>query len=542
MTMTRTVELGRDHVGAWRTALPALGLVLAVVFLAYRETVAAMVSVWARSDTFAHGFLVLPIVFWMIWRKRHDLASLRPRPCSWMLVPMAAIASVWLLADLVEVNSVTELSMTALLVLAVPAVLGLEVARVILFPLAFTFFAVPIGEFMLPQLMSWTADFTVLALRATGVPVYREFNQIVIPTGRWAVVEACSGVRYLIASFMVGTLFGYLHYRSTQRRWIFAAVAVAVPIVANWVRAYLIVLLGHVSNNRIAVGVDHLIYGWLFFGVVMAFMYAVGALWSEAAAVPVVAARERLHSPHNAMPPQSGFWLASLFAAAIAVAPLLALRSIGYPEAHGMPRLAALEGLSGGWAAASEEAIDWKPAFRNPSFETNGSYVSGPHRVGVYTGYYRQQSYRQKLVSSDNVLIRSDDPVWLQIASPTPLVFSIEGRDLIVRSTLLRKGATQSSAEQVLRVWQMYWVGGIITASDYRAKLLGAMDRLSGRGDDAAVIVLYAIDDPAGEGDAVLTAFTRANLGTIMAQLRATRDGDGASAGVAVNADLVNGR
>jgi len=39
-----------------------------------------------------------------------------------------------------------------------------------------------------------------------------------------------------------------------------------VPIIANWLRAYMIVMIGHLSGNKLAVGVDHLIYGWLFFG------------------------------------------------------------------------------------------------------------------------------------------------------------------------------------------------------------------------------------------------------------------------------------
>ena len=107
---------------------------------------------------------------------------------------------------------------SAMLVLAVPAVLGFEVALTILFPLLFLFFAVPFGEFTVPTLMEWTADFTVLALQLTGMPVYREGQHFVIPSGNWSVIDECSGVRYLMASFMVGTLFAYLNYRSYKRR------------------------------------------------------------------------------------------------------------------------------------------------------------------------------------------------------------------------------------------------------------------------------------------------------------------------------------
>jgi exosortase len=112
--------------------------------------------------------------------------------------------------------------------------------------------------------MQWTADATVFGLRLSGIPVYHEGQHLVIPSGSWAVVEACSGVRYLIASLTVGTLFAYLTYQSLKRRLIFVALSIIVPVIANWARAYMIVMLGHLSGNKLAVGVDHLIYGWVF--------------------------------------------------------------------------------------------------------------------------------------------------------------------------------------------------------------------------------------------------------------------------------------
>ena len=156
-----------------------------------------------------------------------------------------------------------------------PLLLGWRAARVWWFPLAFLFLAVPVGDFMLPVLMSWTADFTVLALRWSGVPVYREGLQFVIPSGAWSVVEACSGIRYMIASVTVGCLFAYLSYSSLKKRLIFVGVAILVPLVANWLRAYMIVMIGHLSGNELATGVDHLIYGWVFFGVVILAMVLV---------------------------------------------------------------------------------------------------------------------------------------------------------------------------------------------------------------------------------------------------------------------------
>ena len=511
---------------AWHQALPALLLVLGVVLVVYRETLAAMVTVWWTSDTFAHAFLVLPIAIWLIWRKREALAEQLPTPAPWMLPAMAVIGFAWLLGDLATVNSVTQLAIVALLVCAVVALLGFRVARVIAFPLAFLFFAVPIGEFMLPQLMSWTADFTVLGLRASGIPVFREGNQIVIPSGRWSVVEACSGVRYLIASFMVGTLFAYLHYRSNRRRWIFAAVAIAVPIVANWVRAYLIVMLGHLSGNKIAVGVDHLIYGWLFFGLVMGLMYAIGMLWSERSGATAAGPSSR--GSTNAAPSRGGaaLWTTAVAAVLLGLAPHLALPALSDSGSKATPRIARAGGLSEAWQPGSGALETWKPAFRNSSAEANSTYSSSGRDVGLYIGYYRQQNYQRKLVSSDNELVRSSDPEWIRLDDGQPRAVKTNAGMLTVRSTLLRGGG-RGAPERRLRVWQFYWIGDRLTSSDYWAKAYGAFGRLLGRGNDAAAIVLYTSEDQPG-AEALLEAFVLANLDEIVARLRSARDGSDA--------------
>ena len=84
---------------------------------------------------------MLPISLWLVWRQRQRLAALTPRAQPWVLLPLLAVAVLWLLADLVVVNAATQFALVAMLVLAVPAVLGVEVTRAILFPLLFLFFA-----------------------------------------------------------------------------------------------------------------------------------------------------------------------------------------------------------------------------------------------------------------------------------------------------------------------------------------------------------------------------------------------------------------
>jgi len=521
-----SVALKYSVAPAWRTVMLVLFGLIACVLLLYRETAVAMVSIWSRSETFTHAFTVPPIVAWLIWRQRAELALQMPRPSFWVLLPLGVAALIWLLGDLAATNAVTQLAFTALLVLVVVAMLGTQAARTIAFPLGFLFFSVPIGEFVMPQMMQWTANFTVFALRLSGIPVYREGLQFVISSGNWSVVEACSGLRYLIASVMVGVLFAYLNYQSLRRRLIFIGVAIAVPIVANWVRAYLIVVMGHLSDNKVAAGADHLIYGWVFFGIVITLMFVIGARWSEAPSVAKPVSGVGQSSMTTKAPRNRLIWSLGVGAMALMLAPHAVLWAVVKSEIAGTPVLAAPTTLANGWRVSERPVANWKPAFGGVAAEFNRTYSSGEKDVGLYIGYYRHQDYAHKLVSSENELVKSNDSAWSQVASGSRQV-PIDGATLTVRSSQLRgSGHASEAAATRLVAWQIYWINGKLTSSDQWAKAYAAFYRLIGRGDDAAVVIVYAKADASGGVDAVLESFMRETLPELKRRLASTRDGE----------------
>ena len=534
---------------AWRRLAPLL-LLMAAVLLLFRDTTEAMVGIWIRSETFAHAFLVPPIVVWLVWRKRAELALLQPRPAPWFLLPIAAVCALWLLGELASVNSATQFALVALLVLSVPAVFGGAVARALTFPLLFLFFAVPFGEFMVPHMMEWTANFTIAAVRASGVPVYREGLQFIIPSGSWSVVEACSGVRYLIASFMVGTLFAYLNFQTAWKRAAFIVLSLAVPIVANWLRAYMIVMLGHLSDNKLAAGVDHLIYGWVFFGIVIGAMFMIGARFAEPDSglpqpsegtlrVPTATAR-----PHSLQP--------MLIVGAGMLSLLLATQWVFWQRDHGpargAPPLALPATLDGGYAEVPRTS-DWLPAWHDPSVVATRSYAdrAAPAMppVSVWIGYYRDQGYARKLVSSTNGLAEGPGepsateaaasaprrtPGWAQTDTGATQVDTAIGP--VAWRTAQLRGSVDPGATGAprLRAWQLYWVGGRWTTSDVKAKLHIAFERLLGGGDDSAVVIVYTAlpqTDAVGAvpaADARLQRFVVSQMPAIEHALQAARD------------------
>lgn len=513
----------------WQAALAMLAFCEAWLLIWYRGTAESMVGIWARSDTFMHGFLILPIVLWLVWRQKDALAKYSPRPNPWLLIPLVVVGFAWLLGELASINAVTQLALVMFMVLLVPAVLGMPVARAITFPLMFMFFAVPIGEFFMPQLMEWTAHFTVLALRLSGIPVYQEGLQFVIPSGSWSVVEACSGIRYLIASLTVGTLFAYLNYVSFKRRAIFIVISFLVPIVANWMRAYIIVMLGHLSSGKLAAGVDHLIYGWVFFGLVILIMFMIGARWAED---PVDAVPGEATGPvaSASAVSRSAGWLPVVLIAMVSALPVLAFQAIESGTTAIPPQLvfppAATQGLDG-WQvddSKPQSDADWQPSFVNPSAELQKMFVHDGRTVGIYLAYYRKQDYSRKLISSENMLVKYKDKNWAQVASGSRELI-MNGQPVVVRTAELRGASLMAGSDETrLIAWEWFWINGQLTASDHRAKVYTAFSRLMGQGDDSAAIIVYAPKYQPGGGEAALAAFVAAAGGQIEEALRQTRE------------------
>lgn len=505
--------------GSWPRALVTLAVLWLSLGVLYADTASAMVWIWIRSETFTHAFLVPPISAWLAWRRKDMLAELQPLPQPWFLVLLVPLMLLWLLGELALVNGAVHLAWVAMLIVCVPAALGWRVAYELTFPLFFLFFAVPIGEFMTAPMMEWTADFTVAAVSLSGVPVYREAQNFVIPSGSWSVVEACSGVRYLIASFMVGTLFAYLNFHSWQRRAAFTVVSIVVPIVANWVRAYGIVMLGHLSGNKIAVGVDHLIYGWVFFGVVIGFMFMLGGRWArrEPAAPPRAPVDYQQIQPASA----ARFLALAVAVMAMALAPRLAMSNLrATEEGRGEPALALPANLGDLWIgeAALAPAVEDRPRFEaysaifaKPSTEVRRVYVSDAAKVGVQIAYYRHQNDERKLVTSMNLLAHSGgQSSWNPVGEASAQV-DVDGQITKWYGMRMNGRIWSSGQSTPLTVWRSYWIDGSWIASDAEAKLRASVARLLGHGDDGAAIVLWAEGATAQQAASQLERFVRDN-------------------------------
>lgn len=460
-----------------RQASALIVLALLAPFLLYLGTVRSIVSVWNSSETFAHGYVILPISLWLIWRRRENFSLYPPKPWPPALLLLGVLGAGWLAAQLGEVQVVSQYTFVAMFPVAALALFGPRLAGSLTFPLLFLLFAVPFGEIFVGPLIQFTADFTVWAVRATGIPVLRSGTRFELPTGNWSVVEACSGVRYLISSITLGCLYAYLTYRSATRRALFVGLSVIVPIIANGLRAYMIVMIGHLSGMELATGVDHIIYGWLFFGLVMFVMFWIGSFWREDTAPAPAAAAAASAARTAGMPPRlpamvTGVLLMCAFWPALA---LMGERANHNPAPVRLADIAVS-------APPAADFADWKPFYMEPDARFHRAYQAGGLPVSLTVLYYRNQNPDKNLISSMNRLNGYED-AWHEVEG-TSRAETVAGTPVTLHEGILR------TPQSAIMVWTFKWVGGHYTGSDPVGKLWQAANKAMLRGDDGAAVML----------------------------------------------------
>jgi len=484
VTVQEYARSGRRSM-AW-IAFGALALLLVVC---YRDTWAALLRTWESDTTFQHMFLIIPMSLALVWWKRDELARLELHP-SWLgLVWLAAALAIWLLGRLAHVELLEQIGLIAALQSLVPLALGSAATWMLIFPIGFLVFAVPFGKELVPPLMEVTADLSVFFLRLTGVPVYREGMLLHIPAGTYEVARACSGIKFLTVAVAVGVYCAYVMYRSWRKRLIFVAASIVVAILSNGVRAYLLVLIGHLTDMTFRHDRWHIVLGYVVFGISLLLLIYIGGRYRDDDSVNVEPPLRRGSRPASGDTPFA--WRIVLPGLLLAAgAPVLARALI---DAGGSPeRIAALSAPiapRAGWTALNATAISWRPQITGGANRVEGAYSRDGVAVDVFIEVFpvpsqdgiEMISYRNSIQPDANERLYADKVV-------DPKVAELPG---------FRVRETEAPGHEPRLVWYWYDVDGRLAVSPTRAKLGELRSVLSrGRAAQRVVVLSTTADDP----------------------------------------------
>ncbi len=468
---------------SWRASALRLAAVWLVLIIAFADDWAAMMRQWWDISTYNHIVLIPPILAWLVWQRWGELRKLEPQVWWPGLILFAGAAFLWALGALSGLDLARQAGAVAMLGAAVPLLLGPSVAIGLLFPLAYLAFLVPFGEELVEVLQTITAAITVALTRASGIPAVIDGVFIDTPVGLFEVAEACSGVKFLIAMIAFGVLAANVCFVSWRRRVAMVAACVIVPILANGVRAWGTIYAAQLFGVEVAVGFDHIVYGWFFFAIVLALVIA-GAwcLFDRPINDPVIDA--------DAIGRKS--WLARLgtmrlpaMAGLLGIALILLLakswalsadtRSAPVPAQINLPDVP-------GWSRTDyNPEIWWEPKAEGAEHRLLGSYVDTEgHKVDVFLALYSRQGEGHEAGGFGQGALPPNSPwAWQSAGRPFPDARS---------ERLLGAGRT----ERLAVTW--YRNGDLLTGSNARLKLAVMGNQLAFRVRPTTMLILSAED------------------------------------------------
>jgi exosortase A len=479
---------------AWRRQLAVLGTVAIMLIALFHHDAGDLARIWWTSTTFGHCLFIAPVIGWLVWQRRAQLAELTP--VAWWpgLLLVFAGGFGWMLGDAASVALARHLGLVMMLQGAVVTLLGPNVARGLLFPLCYAVFLVPFGEGLENPLQTLTVEMTMPLLHLFGVPAQVDGVLITIPNGYFEVAEACSGAKFVIAMVAYGTLVANVCFVCWGRRAAFMAMALVVPIIANGLRAFGTIYAAHLTSVERATGMDHIVYGWVFFGLVMAAVMAIGWRWFDRAPDDAVFDSARLQaSPKRRIDTLlAGALILTVAAAFPAWTAAIAGRAQVLPDTVSLPQVP-------GWhRGALSTRAPWSPYYPGADHYLIGRYVdAGGNAVDLALAVYGSQHEGKELVSFGTGVLREDD-VWVRIDDLPDL----EG------GASVRITAPGPTERQVVS-W--YRVGDVLTHSDRRVKIETLRAKLFGGPQRAVAVHISAEVRPEVDTRMVLTRFLAAS-------------------------------
>lgn len=266
---------------AWRSPLLALAAAWFALIAVTAPSWGEMLHQWWNIDTYNHLLLVPLIIGWLVMLKAGELTTITPRPFLPALALVAGGLVLWWAGRSLDINLIAHAGAVGAMQAAVIAVLGLRASLLLALPLGFATFLVPFGDEIVPPLQFITADIAIALTHWSGVPATINGIYIDTPAGLFIVAEACSGVKFLIAMVTLGVLVAFTRFASWGKRAAFLAACIVVPILANGVRAWATIYIAQYIGAEKAGGFDHIVYGWVFFAIVVAAMLAGAWRWFE---------------------------------------------------------------------------------------------------------------------------------------------------------------------------------------------------------------------------------------------------------------------
>jgi exosortase len=237
---------------------------------------------WNPETNYEHAKLIPLITAFLVWTSREKLktAQLGSSPWGWLFIGLGLFL---FFAGARTLQG--RLTLTALPVLLFGIILylgGKQVARILLFPIAFLLFMVPLNfitqatfrlQFLETGIASAICNFIGIHVHTIGTVVNSADNKF-----RFEIDEGCSGIRSLMAIAMISAVYAHFTQDRLWKKLAIFAASLFFSVIGNAGRLVSIFAVARFFGQDLAGGPYHAISGYLSFPFAIAAMVLFGML------------------------------------------------------------------------------------------------------------------------------------------------------------------------------------------------------------------------------------------------------------------------
>ena len=249
-----------------------LALLLSILYL---RTFVWLVNTWLTDPVYSHGVLIPIVSLFLAWKNVKDEGVRNADPFKPGIIPVTFGILLYITGSITIFPFLSAISFLFVLCGLILYLHGKEMMRLLLFPVLFLIFAIPIPwvPAITSILQSISARYSALALEMLGVAVMRTGSEIQLEDCSFSIGMPCSGMNTLISLLAVSAIFIHLLKCPLLKKVALFGITTPIAIVANIIRVTSIILIADHYGVEVAMKLFHDFSSPLLF--IIAFMFLI---------------------------------------------------------------------------------------------------------------------------------------------------------------------------------------------------------------------------------------------------------------------------
>jgi exosortase len=442
-------------------------LLLGVVVMLFQATLAGLMQRWMKWDeSLSHGLIVNIVFVYLLFQSLPWQAQARPTINKLVAVILLALTSViWFLFHLISITLLEQLSLLALLYALFNASHGLRTTLSQRLLLLLPVFSLPVWDGMTDSLVHLSSIMVGSMIRLSGLPAIIAGNSITIPAGQIIIADGCSGIRYFQISLALAFIISLMNGYKEGRMLATLAVAASIGLATNWIRIFIIVIVGYVTEMQSSLMHDHEYFGWALFAAIM-----LPALYFAPVTKPSA-------SP-SMTPASSARPMILLPVLALAIGPLLSLAVSLEPHP-----VAFVQVFTDKVQPSTSDQMPVRVTQPEGASTQNATIAATGQGVFAQVDHYERKTEKDKLV-----------PYFARLFNNKHWVSTLETDTQGGTNTIFARITHKNEGHSVLQL-QWFQVGSYVTQSVIKAKLLQIPTLIGGKDG----FTIYTVQTPCEE-------------------------------------------